>query len=325
MYLASRWVAPVPANPNYLALKLFTNYDGQHHGFGTISVSDTNSGDPNLFSSYAALNSTGTSLTLLVLNKDPSNADLLQFTFNGFTPQQVTSYTLSSTNPTQIVVSKASAWSSSMSFAPYSATLLVVSGTSQIPGAEWDLNPDTTMVAAGGKVVLHPKITTGAATVTLGTPSADSRISMSVTQPSLSKGHNGTITVTAGSTPGFYHYSVPSTDTNGIAQQQGGWILVGNPAATLTKAGDNQKAKAGTPVTLSVTLNPGQSGGSASGATVFFTATAGTLANRIMTTDSTGKASVTLTLPATGQVVHVTAEGQYALGHPQVTFTETAQ
>src|SRR5215469_12459005 len=154
MYLASRWVATVPANPNYLALKLFTNYDGQHHGFGTISVSGANSGDPNLFSSYAALNSTGTSLTLLVLNKDPSNADLVQFTFNGFTPQQVTSYTLSSTNPTQIEASQASAWSPSMSFAPYSATLLVVSGASQIPGAEWDLNPDTTMVAAGGKVVL---------------------------------------------------------------------------------------------------------------------------------------------------------------------------
>jgi hypothetical protein len=325
IYLASRWVAPVPANPNYLALKLFTNYDGQHHGFGTTSISGSNNGDPSLFSSYAALNSTGTSMTLLVLNKDPSNTDHVQFTFDGFTPQQVTSYTLSSSNPTQIAASKASAWSSSLSFAPYSATLLVVSGTSQIPGAEWDLNPDTTMVPSASKVVLHPKITSGSATVTLGTPTFDSGISLVVTQPSLSKGHNGSITVTAGSTPGFYHYSVPSTDTNGVPQQQGGWVLVGNPAATLSKAGDNQKAKAGTPITLSVTLNPGQSGGSASGATVFFTATAGTLANRIVTTDSSGKASVTLTLPATAQVVHVTAEGQYALGHPQVTFTETAQ
>jgi len=325
IYLASRWVAPVPANPNYLALKLFTNYDGQHHGFGTTSISGSNNGDPSLFSTYAALNSTGRSMTLLVLNKDPSNTDHVQFTFNGFTPQQVTSYTLSSTNPTQIAASKASAWSSSMSFAPYSATLLVLSGTSQIPGAEWDLNPDTTMLASGSKVVLHPKITSGSATVTLGTPTFDSGISLVITQPSLSKGHNGSITVTAGSTPGFYHYSVPSTDTNGVAQQQEGWVLVGNPAATLSKAGDNQKAKAGSPITLTVTLNPGQSGGSASGATVFFTATAGTLANRIVTTDSSGKASVTLTLPATAQVMHVTAEGQYALGHPQVTFTETAQ
>jgi hypothetical protein len=32
-----------------------------------------------------------------------------------------------------------------------------------------------------------------------------------------------------------------------------------------------------------------------------------------------------LTLPATAGAVHVTAEGQYGLGHPVVTFTETAQ
>ena len=325
VYLASRWVAPVPTNPNYLALKLFTNYDALHHGFGAISVSDANNGDPSLFSSYAATSSTGTAMTLLVLNKDPSNADQVHFSFNGFTPQQVTSYTLSSSNPTQIVASKTSAWTGSMSFTPYSATLLVVAGTSQAPGAEWDLNPDTTMVPAGGKVVLHPRITSGTAAVTLGTPTADSGISLVVNQPSLSKGHNGTITVTAGTPPGFYHYSIPSTDTNGIAQQQSGWIIVGNPPATLTKAGDNQKAKAGTQIKLSTMLNPGQSGGTAPGGTVFFTATAGTLSSRIVTTDSTGKASVTLTLPSTAQTVHVTAEGQYALGHPQVTFTETAQ
>ena len=325
MYLASRWVAPVPANPNYLALKLFTNYDGQHHGFGALSVSDTHNGDPNLFSSYAALNANGTSMTILVLNKDPSNADQVQFSFNGFTPSQVTSYTLSSTNPSQIVASKTSAWPGSMSFAPYSATLLVVSGATQSPGAEWDLNPDTIMVPSGGKVVLHPKITSGTATVTLGTPTADAGISLVMTQPSISKGHNGAVTVKAGKTPGFYHYTIPSTDTNGVAQQQGGWILAGNPAATFTKTGDNQKATGGSQITLAVTLNPGQSGGSASGATVFFTATTGALSSRIVTTDSTGKASVTLTLPATAQTVRVTAEGQYALGHPQVTFTETVQ
>ncbi len=325
VYLASRWVAPVPANPNYLALKLFTNYDGQHHGFGATSVSDTNNGDPNLFSSYAALNSTGTAMTLLVLNKDPSNTDQVQFSFNGFTPQQVTSYTLSSANPKQIVASGTSAWSASMSFAPYSATLLVVAGTSQIPGAEWDLNPDTTMIAAGGRITLSPKITSGAATVTLGTPVSDSGIGVVVSQPSLSNGHNGKITVTAGGTAGFYHFTVPGTDTNGVAQQQGGWILVGNPPARFTKAGDNQKGAAGSQLTLSVTLNPGQSGGSASGGTVFFTTNAGTLSSRMVTTDSTGKASVVLTLPSKAQTVHVTAEGQYALGHPQVTFTETSQ
>ncbi len=325
VYLASRWVAPVPANPNYLALKLFTNYDGAHHGFATTSVSDTNNGAPDLFSSYAALNSTGNTLTLLVLNKDPSNTDQVQFTLNGFTPQQVTSYTLSSTNPTKIVASGATSWTSSMSFAPYSATILVLTGTARLPGAEWDLNPDTTMVASGNKVVLQPKVTSGTATVTLGTPTADSGITVAVSQPTLSKGHNGKVTVTAGSTPGFYHYSVPSTDSNGVAQQQGGYILVGNPAASFTMTGNKQTGAPGSPLTLSVTLNPGQSGGSAAGGTVFFTTSAGTLSSRIVDTDSTGKASVVLTLPSTAETVHVTAEGQYALGHPAVTFTETAK
>src|SRR5579871_3140663 len=325
LYLASRWVAPVPANPNYLALKLFTNYDGLHHGFATTSVSDTNNGSADLFSSYAAINTTGNSLTLLVLNKDPSNAVQATFSTNGFTPQQVTSYTLASTNPTKIVASGPAAWSSTMTFAPYTATLLVVTGTAQMPGAEWDLNPDTTMVAAGGRVVLGPKIVSGTATVTLGTPQADSGITVAVPGPTLSKGHNGKITVTAGTTPGFYHYSVPSTDTAGVAQQQGGWILVGNPPASFTKTGDKQTGAPGSQLNLSVTLNPGQSGGSAAGGTVLFTTSAGSLSSRIVTTDSTGKASVVLTLPGTAETVHVTAEGQYALGHPDVTFTETAK
>ena len=98
----------------------------------------------------------------------------------------------------------------------------MVTGTTQLPGAEWDLNPDTTMVPAGGKVVLQPRVTSGTATVTLGAATSDSGITVVVSQPTLSKGQNGKITVTAGTTPGFYHYSVPSTDTAGVAQQQSG-------------------------------------------------------------------------------------------------------
>jgi hypothetical protein len=325
VYLSSRWVAPVPTNPNYLALKLFTNYDGQHHGFATTSVSDTNNGDPDLFSSYAALNSTGKIMTVLVLNKDPANTVQAQFTMTGFTPRKMTSYTLASTNPTQITASATVSWSPTITFAPYTATLLVLTGTAQLPAAEWDLNPDTTMVPAGGNVVLQPKVTSGTATVTLGTPTSDSGITVLVSQPILSKGTNGKITVTAGTTPGFYHYSVPSTDTAGVTQQQGGYILVGNPPASFTKTGDKQKGAAGSQLSLSVTLNPGESGGSAAGGTVLFTTSAGSLSSRIVDTDSSGNAAVVLTLPSTAETVHVTAEGQYALGHPSVTFTETTE
>ena len=110
-----------------------------------------------------------------------------------------------------------------------------------------------------------------------------------------------------------------------MAQHQNGWILVGNPPALLTKTGDQQKGTVGSQLNLSVTLNPGQSGGTAAGGTILFTTSAGSLSSRIVTTDSSGKAAVVLTLPATAGTVHVTTEGQYGLGHPVATFTETAQ
>ena len=45
----------------------------------------------------------------MVLNKDPSNTVQAQFTVNGFTPKQVTSYTLSAKSPTKIVASTTTA------------------------------------------------------------------------------------------------------------------------------------------------------------------------------------------------------------------------
>jgi len=343
VYLASRWTAPVAANPNYQALKLFTNYDGAHHGFGTTSVSATHNADPNLFSTYAALNSTGTMLTIIVLNKDPANSAQVQFTTTGFTPTSVTTYTLSQTSPTAIVASSSQSWASSVTFAPYTATLLVVSGSvATAPVSEWDLNPDTTMVPANGTVTLQPKITSGSTNVTLTSAAFDSFDGVAtcggtiiLTTPAITPTLPGEITVNAGATPGFCHFTAAGTD--GIATQtQGGWIVVGKPAATLAKtSGDGQSATAGTvlPQALTVTLTPGQSGGTNSGGSVLFTASAGTLSNGISSgvkviavTNSSGVASVTLTLPVSPGPVTVTAEGPYGLGHPVAsTFTETAQ
>ncbi len=326
VYLASRWVAPDPANPNYQALKLYRNYDGQHHAFGSISVSATNDGNPNLFGSYAALNTAGTTLTVIIVNKDPQNAVLAQITATGFTPTSVTSYTLSQTSPSNIVASSAQAWSSNMTFAPYSATLLVITGTmAQTPGAEWDLNPDTTMIPAGGTATLQPRITSGSGTVTLSSATADNGITVTLTQLSITTSQTGTVTVTANSNPGFYHYTVTGADNSGVSQTQGGWIIVAKPAATLTKTGDNQAAMHGTTLQLSVTLVPGSSGGTLTGASILFTTDAGALSNRIVTTNSSGVASVTLTLPNSAGPVHVTAEGPFGLGHPVASFAETSQ
>src|SRR5206468_10561123 len=112
-----------------------------------------------------ATNAAGNSMTLMVLNKDPSKAAQTSFSFNAFTPSQVTSYTLSQTSPNTIVAGTSQAWSSTMTFQPYTATLLVISGSSAPPASEWDLNPDTTMVPANGSVTLSPNLTSGSATV----------------------------------------------------------------------------------------------------------------------------------------------------------------
>ncbi len=341
--LSTRWTAPVNTNPNYQALKLFTKYDGTH-GFGTTSVLDTNTGSPSLFSSYAALNSAGTAMTILVINKDPSNSAQVAFTTTGFTPSTFTSYTLSQSNPTTIVASSSQSWSASQTFAPYSATMLVVNGTQvTAPVSEWDLNPDTIMVPASGSVTLFPTITGGTTNVTLSSAMVDgfegatacSGMTVNIVTSTITQTINGEITVNAGSTPAFCHYTVTGTDGT-ATQTQGGWIVVGKPAATLAKtSGDGQSGTAGTvlPNPLVVTLSAGNSGGTNTGASILFTTSAGTLSNGttsgakvIAVTDQSGSgtASVTLTLPATAGPVTVTAEGQYGLGHPVVTFTETA-
>ncbi|HUM06680.1 MAG TPA: glycoside hydrolase family 44 protein [Terriglobales bacterium] len=326
VYLASRWVAPAPSQPNYLALKLYTNYDGAHHGFGTMSVAATHDADVNLFSSFAALHANGTTATVLLINKDPSNSQTAQVTLNGFTPNQVTTYTLSSASPSTIVAFGPRAWTSNFALAPYSMTLLVVTGTmAHTPAAEWDLNPDVITVPANGTVALSPKIVSGAGTVTLSSPQSDVGITLTLTQPNLTTSQNGTITVNAGNTPGFYHFTVTGMDGSGVSQDQSGWILVGNSPATLSKTGDPGSGPHGSNITLQVTMNAGSSGGSNSGASIFFTTDAGTLNNRIVKTNGSGQASVVLTLPNSTGTVHVTAEGPYELGHPVVTFTEQSQ
>ena len=335
--LATRWLAPDPANPNYQALKLYGNYDGSHHGFNPISIAATHNANPDLFSVYASVNPSANSMTVMVLNKDPNNPAQTSFSFNGFTPSQVTTYTLSRNSPNGIVAGTTQLWSSSMTFQPYTVTLLVITGTGTVPASEWDLNPDTTMVPAGGTLTIHPKLVSGSANLTINLGNFDSGINPTVTSSSMSGSTSGAIQITAGNTPGFYHFNVQASD----GTTQGGWIIVGNPPASLAKiGGDNQSAAAGSllPVKLSVTLAAGQSGGGPSGASVFFTTTAGTLQNVqvgseqiftgskvIAVTNASGVASVTLTLPGTPGTVQVTAEGQYALGHPIATFAETAQ
>ena len=345
---ASRWGGPSAGDPNYQAVKLYTNYDGAHHQFGTLSISAQHNANPDLFSAYAALDSTGTMMTIMVVNKDDSNSANVTFNLNGFSASTYTAYTLASTSSSAIQPSLAQAWTPTQTFAAYSITLLVVSGTeTPKPASEWYPNPDDLMIPASGTGTISPRISSGTAPVTLTSAVFDTyegasacNGSLTLTDPTITTTKPATITVNAGSSPGFCHYTVTGNDGT-ATQTEGGWIVVGHPPASLAvTSGNNQSGTAGTalPQLLTVTLAPGQSGGSAAGASVFFTTSAGSLQNVqvgseqvfngskvIAVTNSSGVASVTLTLPGTPGTAQVTAEGQYALGHPVVTFTETAQ
>ncbi len=335
---ASRWGGPTPGTAEYRAWKMFTNYDGAHGMFGSTSVSDSANVSADLFTSYAALNASGSALYIMVINKDPNNTAQTTFNLNGFSASTYTAYTLSSTASGSIAASSSQSWSATQSFAPYSITLLVVSGSeTSRPASEWYLNPDDLMVPASGVAVLSPAITSGTANVTLSSAAFDAYEgapactgTLAPTNATITSTQPATITVSAGSTSGFCHYTVTGSDS-AATQTKGGWIVVGNPPATLTQSGNNQSGAAGSTLTLSVTLNPGSSGGSATGAGILFTTSAGTLSSGstsgtsvIATSNSSGVASVTLTLPSTPGSVTVTAQDQFALGGASVTFTETA-
>jgi hypothetical protein len=286
-------------------------------------------------------------MTIVVINKDPQTPAQVQFTLKNFNATSSASYTLASLSPTTIIATNSMpqsqpTWSSVQTFPPYSVTLLVIAGSpTSSPATVW--GPDTIMVPAGGTVVLHPNLSTGTANVTLssavfdayeGAPACAGNIAL--TNPMITPTQPAQLTVTAGNTPGFCHFTVTGTDSGGT-QTEGGWIVVGNPPASLTVAGgNNQTGMHGTtlPVALSVNLAPGSSGGAnpASGASILFSTNTGTVSNGttsgtkvIATTNASGAASVKLTLPSAARTVTVTAEGPYGLGHPIVAFTETSQ
>ena len=345
---STRWGGPSATDgttnqphPNYQSFKLYTNYDGAKHGFGSLSVSDQSSINPDLFVSYAALDASGTTMTIMILNKDPNNVANVTFNLTGFNATMYTAYTVGSTNPGAITTASSTAWSATQNFAPYTITLLVISGSQPSkPASEWYLNPDDLMIPASGIGILRPMIISGTAPVNLTSAVFDAfegatacNGSLTLTNPTISSTGPATITVNPGSTPGFCHYTVTSNDGTST-QTEGGWIVVGKPAATFAvSGGNNQSGSAGTALSqsLAVTLSSIPSGFTATGASILFTTSAGTLSNGttsgtsvIAQTNSSGTASVTLTLPSTKGAVTVTAQDQFALGGASVNFAEIA-
>jgi len=334
MWGASRWVAAVQTDPAYLALLLYRNVGDGAFGFQTTSVSAIHNANPNLFSVYAATDVHDNSLTLMVINKDPVNQAAVTFDISGFTPATMRTASISQASPSAISVSNTeplngTPWSATQTFAPYTATLVVVSGTGQhLISDDWDPNPDTLLAPTSGTVVIHPVITRGTSQVRLTSASGTGGLEVALTQPLIGQNSPGTVTIQAPATPGLYSFTLTGHDSGETVQSESGWVLATVPAATLTKTGDKQTAAPGATIALTATYIPGaasSTGATAEGVDLLFTASAGTLSQRIVRTNSNGQATVQLTLPATAGTVTVTAVGPVFWGTPTATFTETVQ
>jgi hypothetical protein len=126
----------------------------------------------------------------------------------------------------------------------------------------------------------------------------------------------------------LYSFTVTGQDSSGTVQTQRGWVLATVPASTLTRTGDNQTAAPGGTITLTATYAPGaasSTGATAGNVDLLFTASAGTLSQRIVRTASNGAATVQLKLPSTAGKVTITATGPVFWGTPTATFTEIVQ
>ena len=127
LYLATRWTAPDATTPAYTAFKLYRNYDGNHTGFGDVSVF-ANAADPNLLSAYASKDSQTGDLLLIVVNKNPSFDYNTQIQFTNFIPTPTAGvWQVSAANLQAVLqepnLTNASATTSYV-FPAYSATLL---------------------------------------------------------------------------------------------------------------------------------------------------------------------------------------------------------
>jgi hypothetical protein len=329
MWGASRWVAADQTSPAYQALLLYRNADGKQTGLGAVSVSAINTQNPDFFSAYAATDTAGDTLTLMVINKDPVNPAAASFDVNGFTPQTMKTYTLSQSSPTAIVASATETWTPRQTFAPYTATLVVATGKSTHTVAEeWDLNPDTLLAPTSGTVTIAPTLTSGTGPVTLTSATGGGGVTLALTNPTITPTSKGLITIKTPATPDLYSFTVTGQDSSGAVQTQQGWVLATVPAGTLTKTGDNQTAAPGATITLTATYTPGaasSTGATAGNVDLLFTASAGTLSQRIVRTASNGAATVQLKLPSTAGKVTVAATGPVFWGTPTATFTETVQ
>lgn len=128
--MAAYWRILEAGIPGNFAFRMYTNYDGAGSRFGDLSV-QAFSPDPDMVSSFAALDSDSGDLHLMLINKMPSTAQSITLELEHFTPTAgATLYRYGNGQSGQIV-SEALVNLDDLVLPPYSITLLVIPGAEQ--------------------------------------------------------------------------------------------------------------------------------------------------------------------------------------------------
>ncbi|HEY3761180.1 MAG TPA: glycoside hydrolase family 44 protein [Verrucomicrobiae bacterium] len=126
--LATRWETPDSATPTYLAMKMYRNYDGNKSAFGDTSV-QTTVPDPDGLDVFSAMRSSDGALTIMVINKDITNATPVTLNISNFTASgSAQVWQLANSNLTQLAGVTISNGIVTQTMPPQSVTLFVVPG-----------------------------------------------------------------------------------------------------------------------------------------------------------------------------------------------------
>ena len=229
-------------------------------------------------------------LTIMVLNKDPANSAQVTFTTTGFTPTN-----MNDLHFVAIVAFVNCGWIVESVVVDHDIRALYrdFDGGQRQHGQHSGLGmgPGSGHDDGGGEWNQHAAsdLITGAANVALSAAAFDSFEgapactggTITLTTPLITTGAQGEITVNAGSTPGFCHFTVTGDARHGNPDRR--WMdRGGQPGGDSGQnGGDGQTGSKGAalPTPLAVTLTPDPSGGKNAGASVLFTASAGSLSN----------------------------------------------
>ena len=224
--LATRWTVPANPSPTYLAMEIYRNYDGKLSTFGDTSVSATVA-NPDDLSSFAAVRSSDSALTVMVINKrqgsTPVTISLANFGATGMSQAyQIASATQTAITPLGSVPVANNAIT--VTVPSQSITLFVIpaGGITSVPTAP-------TGLAA----------TVGSGTVTLTWTAAGGATSYTVKRGTVSGGPYTNLGSVADTSPATY---TDSGLTNGATDY---YVVSGTNAAG---AGPNSAELAVTPI-----------------------------------------------------------------------------